>query len=102
MGVERERLTVRESAAWDQLVAGLRDESHGGSRARPDRRARRRLPVGLMVVMATLLCAALALVAAAGMNGEGRLVWAGVAVWIAAIVSVSYVLGHGPHVPLRR
>ncbi len=97
---------MRESAAWDQLVAGLRDESHGGSRARPDRRAERRaerrLPVGLVLVMATLLCAALALVVAAGMNGEGRLVWAGVAVWIAAIVSVSYVLGHGPHVPHRR
>ncbi|MEU9414377.1 hypothetical protein [Streptomyces sp. NPDC051000] len=100
--MERERLTVRETAAWDQLVAGLREESRGGSRGRPGRRPERRPPIGLMAVMGTLLCAALALVVAAGMSGEGRLVWAGVAVWTAAIVSVSYVLGHGPHMPCRR
>ncbi|WP_411107602.1 hypothetical protein [Streptomyces sp. cmx-4-9] len=98
----RARLTVREAAAWDQLVAGLRDESLGAGAEGPGRRAGQQLPVGLLLVLGILLCAALVVLLAAGMSGEGRLVWAGVVVWIAAIVSLSYVLGHGPHPPCRR
>ncbi|MCT4353929.1 hypothetical protein M5362_12400 [Streptomyces sp. Je 1-79] len=92
-------LTARETAAWDQLAAGLRSATDA-SRRPPERRTAPS-PAAAVFVAVVLFCA-LALLVAGSVGGLDALSTAGVAVWVAGVLAVSHLLGHGPRLPWRR
>ncbi|MFE6906724.1 hypothetical protein [Streptomyces erythrochromogenes] len=87
-------LTPRETAAWDQLLAGW-EQSQEQTNRRTWRAARRRL------VMAVALLAALIMLLAGSFAGSELMAWSGVIAWVGAVLIVSHHHGHGPRLPIR-
>ncbi|MFE1232317.1 hypothetical protein [Streptomyces sp. NPDC058745] len=54
----------------------------------------------MLAVLAALVCALSLLVAARAIGFE-VLAWAGVIMWVASVLAVSHLLGHGPRPPWR-
>ncbi|MFG2867391.1 hypothetical protein [Streptomyces sp. NPDC048338] len=54
----------------------------------------------MLAVFAALVCA-LSMLVAARATGVEVLAWAGVVVWVASVLAVSHLLGHGPRPPWR-
>ncbi|WP_405427646.1 hypothetical protein [Streptomyces erythrochromogenes] len=87
-------LTPRETAEWDQLLAGLEDPDEQTDR-RTWRAARRSL------IMAVALLAALIMLLAGSFAQSELMAWSGVIAWVSAVLIVSHHHGHGPRLPIR-
>ncbi|MFE7094724.1 hypothetical protein [Streptomyces erythrochromogenes] len=87
-------LTPRETAEWDQLLAGLADLQEQADR-RTRRGARRQL------IMAVALLAALIMLLAGSFAESELMAWSGVIAWVSAVLIVSHHHGHGPRLPIR-
>ncbi|MET9959885.1 hypothetical protein ABZ128_12625 [Streptomyces sp. NPDC006326] len=94
------RLTARESALWDQLVAELDQRSGAPEPTRG--RGRGTVGAGGLGVTAVLLSAALMLLVSASLVRSEPLAWGGVIAWIGAVLTVSHLQGHGPRLPWHR
>lgn len=86
-------LTARETAAWDQLVCELSEDRARSEGGRPGR--------GRQAVMMVLLLATLALLVTGSFAGSEALAWIGVGAWVAVVLLMSHLHGHGPRLPLR-